>query len=339
MEIFIAALLFVIGIALIVKGGDWFVDGAIWVAEKTGIPSIIIGATVVSIGTTIPEICVSVIAVVQGLADPSLSASLNEMAVGNAVGSMLCNISLVLALVVAVRPPAAEKSGFKAKALYLVAVTALLTVFALTGAAISVAEGAVLLVLFAGFIVLNVLEAKRALKNGMREAGLETGDATAEKKKPVVMIVKLLLGAAGIGVGAKLLVDKGQFLAEIIGIPTQIVAVTFVAIGTCLPEMVTSITSLRKKDSDIGVGNIIGANIINSTLLLGLVSVIGKDGLPIDYVTRTAALAALMAITLVLTVPALIKQKTYRWQGFVMFGLYCGFMAYNIYYVVASFQR
>lgn len=330
MEIFLAVLLFVVGLLLIIKGGDWFVDGAIWVAKKTGIPSLIIGATVVSIGTTIPEICVSIISVIKGITNPALATSLNEMAVGNAVGSMLCNIALILALVICVRPPMAEKNGFRSKAIYLAVVTALLVVFAVTNQGINVIEGAVLLALFIGFIVMNVLEAKSALKKGLVE---EKELSEGKEQKPYVMILKLILGAACIGVGANLLVDNGQKLAEAIGIPTQIVAVTFVAIGTSLPELVTAITSLRKKDSNIGLGNIIGANIINSTLLLGLASVIGGSGLPIDFVTRTVAVYVLLGITLVLLIPPFIKQKTYRWQGIVLLAAYLGFMAYNVYYV------
>lgn len=330
MGTFLAVLLFVVGLLLIIKGGDWFVDGAIWVAKKTGIPSLIIGATVVSIGTTIPEICVSVISVIKGITNPAVATSLNEMAVGNAVGSMLCNIALILALVICVRPPVAEKNGFRSKAIYLAGVTVLLVVFAVTNQGINVIEGVVLLALFIGFIVMNVLEAKSALKKGLVE---EKEASEKKEQKPYIMILKLILGAACIGVGANLLVDNGQKLAETIGIPTQIVAVTFVAIGTSLPELVTAITSLRKKDANIGLGNIIGANIINSTLLLGLASVIGGSGLPIDYVTRTVAVYVLLGITLVLLIPPFIKQKTYRWQGIALLAAYLGFMAYNVYYV------
>lgn len=372
MEIFLAVLLFLVGLALIIYGGDWFVDGAIWVAKKTGIPSIIIGATIVSIGTTIPEICVSTISVIEGLHNAELLTSLSEMAVGNAVGSMMANIALILAIVLCIRPPVAERSGFLLKAIYLTAVTVLLIIFSLTSQSINVVEGAILLVLFVGFIVLNVWEAKRELKktsaslasdalpainaetaapSSGNEQAVDLSDETditeGKRKKlkdridekfgnnPVFMIFKLILGAACIGIGAKLLVDNGQALAEFMGIPTQIVAITFVAIGTSLPELVTSITSLRKKDSNIGLGNIIGANIINATLLIGLSACISGN-LPIDYVTRNAALFVLLAITLVLAVPPVIKQKTYRWQGVALLALYFGFMAYNIYYVAAS---
>jgi cation:H+ antiporter len=117
------------------------------------------------------------------------------------------------------------------------------------------------------------------------------------------------------------------------GVDTQIVAITFVAVGTSLPELVTSITALRKKNSDIGVGNIIGANIINSTLLIGLCGTISGGNLAIDWITRYVACAVMLAITLVLIIPAAVKNKTYRWQGIVMLALYFGYMAYNIIYV------
>lgn len=335
MEIFDAVVLFVIGLIMIIKGGDWFVDGAIWIAKKTGIPSLIIGATVVSIGTTIPEICVSTIAIIKGLNNAALQTEFNSMAVGNAVGSMMCNVALILAIVLCIRPPEAEKHGFRSKAIYLVVVTALLVVFSLTESAIVLWEGIVLLVLFAGFIAMNIIEALQMAKKGVINAE-EEKEEEVEEQKPYKMILMLIGGAACIGLGANYLVDKGQFLAEAMGIPTQIVAITFVAIGTSLPELVTSITALKKKDANIGLGNIIGANVINGTLLLGLASVISGKGLPIDYVTRTVAVAVLMAITLVLVIPPFIKQKTYRWQGIAMLCLYFGFMAYNIYYVVST---
>lgn len=333
MDIFLAVLLFIVGLLLVIKGGDWFVDGAIWIAKKTHIPSLIIGATVVSIGTTIPEICVSTISVIKGLSNPALQTSLNEMAVGNAVGSMMCNTALILAIVLCIRPPLAEKNGFRSKAIYLTGATVLLIIFSVTGNSINVVEGSILLVLFVGFITMNVIEAIKIMKKG--NAAEVEGEEEEKPQKPYIMILKLIVGAAAIGFGANFLVDKGQFLAEKMGIPTQIIAITFVAIGTSLPELVTSITALRKKEANIGIGNIIGANIINSTLLLGLASVIGgKNGLPIDYVTRTVAIFVLLAITLILVIPPFIKQKTYRWQGIVMLGLYFGFMAYNIYYVL-----
>lgn len=331
--------LFLVGMILIIKGGDWFVDSAIWLAKKTGIPSIIIGATIVSIGTTIPELCVSTISVIKGklAADVAAIESLTQMAVGNAVGSMMCNIGLILALVVCIRPPKTGGKSFMTKALYLVGVTVLLVIFCLTdGGSLVLYESIILLVLFVGFIVLNVVEARQELKTAGNTTEIADGKAEAAKQNSAKMIILFILGAAAIGYGANLLVDKGQMLAAAMGVPTQIVAITFVAVGTSLPELVTAITSLKKRDSDIGLGNIIGANIINATLLLGLCGTISGQGMSIDWITRTCACFVMLAITLVLVVPTIIKNKTYRWQGIVMLCLYFGYMAYNLYYVIVN---
>jgi cation:H+ antiporter len=328
MTTFDMILLFIAGLLLIIKGGDWFVDSSIWIAKKTHIPSIIIGATIVSIGTTIPELCVSTFSIIKSLniTDPTLIASYNEMAVGNAIGSMLCNIALILALVLCIRPPKTEKS-FNWKAIFLFLATLALTIFTILDGEIVLWEGITLLIAFVAFITLNLIEARQQVK--LHNSDNDNDDLN---QKPIKVIGTLFLGAAAIALGANLLVDKGQALATLAGIPTQIVAVTFVALGTSLPELVTAITSLKKKDADIGIGNIIGANIINCTLLIGLASTI-SGSLPIDYITKTLAIYVLMAITSVLIFPPLFKSKTYRWQGYVMLALYFGFMVYNVIYV------
>lgn len=336
MEIVDVITLFIVGLVLIIKGGDWFVDSAIWFAKKTGIPSMIIGATIVSIGTTIPEVCVSLISVIKGLSANDVVAveSLTQMAVGNSIGSMMCNIGLILAIVLCIRPPKVDGKSFSIKAFYLVGVTVLLTVFAWTKNMVELYEAIILLVLFVGFITINVIEAKKTMKTTNNAEEIALGKEEAKRQNSAKMIAFFLIGAGCIGYGANLLVDKGQILANLMGVDTQIVAITFVAIGTSLPELVTSITALRKKDANIGLGNVIGANIINATLLLGLCSVVSGQGLAIDWITRTIAVFVCLAITLALVIPAVIKKKTYRWQGIALLALYFGFMIYNVIYVI-----
>lgn len=320
------------GLVLIVKGGDVFVDASIAIARSLKVPEIVIGATIVSIGTTLPEIITSTTSVIRGLAqnDASLTAGYNAIAVGNAVGSMMCNTGLILGLVMLIRPPRTG-SGFAVKGIYLLCVSAVLGIFSMTGGVIEPWEGAVLLALFVAFIGLNLYEAGSSAKERINCAA---GAAVGRKKISAKTVAFFLLGAAGIALGAILLVDNAQSLCVGMGIPQQIVGITVVAIGTSLPELVTSLTSLRKGTTDIGLGNVIGANVINATLLLGLISCITGEGLPIDDVTKNVAIWVMLAIGVLLVLPTLYTKKTYKLQGAAMLALYLGFIVYNIIIIV-----
>lgn len=338
MEIALNVLFLIIGLVLIIKGGDWFVDSSTWIAKVLGVPEIIIGATIVSIGTTLPELLTSLIAVVKGMqsADAQAIQSLNEIAVGNAVGSMLCNIGLILALVIAIKPPKAEGNSFLSKGIALIIATVCMCVFALTDSKIVLWEGIVLLVFFIAFMTMNVVEAVKDNKETARLVQIgEQEKAVVEKDKKVIAknSIFFIIGAGAIAFGAICLVSTAQTLCLKMGISSQIVGVTVVAIGTSLPELVTSITSL-KKGSDIGIGNIIGANMINCTLLIGLISVVTGSGLPIDNITKNVGVWVLLGITALLLIPTMIKKKTFRWQGATMLATYLGFMIYNVIEVI-----
>lgn len=326
---FVALLLLAFGLFCIIKGGDLFVDSSIWIAKITGIPSIIIGATIVSIGTTLPECLVSIIAVVEGLqaSDPLAMAELNSMAVANSLGSIICNTSLILAIVLCVRPPKAESKSFSVFASYLIGVSMLLVIFSLNGK-IDLYEAILLLVLFVGFIVLNVFDAKKELAIVTDLEIVEKNEA--EKESKAKMIIFFILGAAGIALGARLLVDSGTVFATKIGISSQVIGITIIAIGTSLPEFVTSITSLKKKDSSIGIGNIVGANIINATMIMGSIGVISGGAMMLDNITKNLTIFVVLGISIVLCVPAMIKKKTFKWQGYVMLAIYIGFITTNI---------
>ncbi len=324
--------LLALGLILIIKGGDVFVESAVGIARSLRVPEIVIGATIVSIGTTLPEIITSVTSVVKGIGagDALLTQGYNSLAVGNAVGSMMCNTGLILGLVMTVRPPRAG-SGFALKGIYLLCVSAALSVFSATNGAIELWEGIVLLGFFVVFVGLNLYEAAGAHSKTIE---IPDGCVAARGKAGFRQVAFFLAGAAAIALGAMLLVDNAQSLCVGIGIPQQIVGITVVAIGTSLPELVTSLTSLKKGTADIGLGNIIGANVINATLLLGLISCISGDGLPIDAVTKNVAVWVMLAIAALLVVPAIATKKTYKWQGIVMLMLYLGFIVYNIVIIV-----
>lgn len=302
-------LLFAAGLVCIIKGGDLFVDAASWIAEASGIPKFIIGATIVSFATTLPEMLVSVFAALEGNAD---------IAVGNAVGSVTANTGLIMCLSLVCMTCLMERRQFGVKACLLLA--AILSLFGFTrDGRLSVAEGLLVLVIFAGFLAESLISARR-------EQGTERkaeGERLAVSGKTVAgNIVKFVLGAAGIVLGAQLLIDNGSAIAALLGVPDAIVAATMIAVGTSLPELVTTLTAIRKRESSLSVGNIIGANIMDLTLILPLCSLILGKPLPVQSQGMLLDIPACLIICAAVLVPALWKGKFQRWMGFLAGGLY-----------------
>ena len=307
-------LLFAAGLVCIIKGGDLFVDAASWIAEASGIPKFIIGATIVSFATTLPEMLVSVFAALEGNAD---------IAVGNAVGSVTANTGLIMCLSLVCMTCLMERRQFGVKACLLLA--AILSLFGFTrDGRLSVAEGLLVLVIFAGFLAESLISARR-------EQGTELKE---DEERPAVSgktvagnIVKFVLGAAGIVLGAQLLIDNGSAIASLLGVPDAIIAATMIAVGTSLPELVTTLTAIRKKESSLSVGNIIGANIMDLTLILPLCSLILGKPLPVQSQGMLLDIPACLIICAAVLVPALWKGKFQRWMGFLAGGLYAAYLA------------
>jgi len=312
MEFVVPVLLFLLGLVCIVKGGDWFVDSAAWLAEVTGIPKFIIGATIVSVATTLPELIVSVMAALEKKVD---------MAVGNAVGSVIANTGLILALSLLFIPCAVNRKQFKNKALLLIAACAALLLFCLSGQ-VTLWAGLILLAVFLLYIGDN-------LRQGKADSGGQERTPFDPKAAPR-RILFFILGAAGIVIGARLLVDNGSLLAEMLGVPENIIALTFVAIGTSLPELVTAITAIVKKQSSLSIGNIVGANIIDLTLILPVCALISGGSLPVNDQTWTLDLPVCLAFTLIAMVPALVSGRLRRWQGVVLLVGYAAYLAVMI---------
>lgn len=306
----ITYLAFAVGIVLIVKGGDFFVDAATWIAEVSGIPKFIVGATVVSFATTMPELLVSTIATSQGKV---------AMAVGNVVGSVVANTGLIMAVSILFMPAAIKRSQIMGKGLMMVLSISMLALLSRNGT-LTLLSGAILFAIFIVFIIENLRSAKK-------EIGAHS-DAPRDKKTVVTNILKFVFGAAGIIIGAQLLVDKGSIIARMIGIPESVIGLTAIALGTSLPELVTTLSSIIKKQSSMSVGNILGANIIVTTLVIPVCVAVSGGTLVVEPTTVSVDIPVALAIMAVVLIPTLISQKFKRWQGAGCLAIYIGYLAY-----------
>lgn len=297
-------LLFVVGLVLIIKGGDWFVDSAVFIANLTGIPKFIIGATIVSVATTLPELTVSVTGVIDGELD---------LAVGNAVGSVTANIGLIMGISLVCMPAVIKRSQFWLKGTLMSAAALLLWVLCKDGA-LRMLPSFALFVLLAVYVWDNIRDAKNDVGSDEREI--------VDKKDLPKQIVMFIIGIAAIVGGSKLLIEYGSEIALLLGVPSAIIGVTMVAIGTSLPELITTLTAIRKKESSMSIGNIVGANIIDLALILPICSVVSDGKLTIAEQSYALDMPVCFAMTLIAVLPPLIKGKLYRWQGILMLALY-----------------
>ena len=318
-----AVLLFLLGFVLLIKGGDWFVDGATGIAERFHLPELLIGATVVSIGTTLPEVMVSAQAALQGNSGISY---------GNAIGSIICNTSLIAALTVAIKPGIVKKQSLylPASAFFLAAIAYALIAYLNGG--FERWQGICLLVAFVIYIFLSIMQMK---KNGGEEE--ESKEEVEEKKETSLgkELLLLLIGAVAIAIGANLLVENGTIIAAALGVPDSVIGLTMVALGTSLPELITAITSLMKGHGVLSLGNVIGANLFNIILVSGAAISISPFRIPSEKVLMGMNSSLLIDIPVVfivmslLCLPPLFKGKLYRWQGILLLLIYVTFTAYQ----------
>lgn len=308
MSIWVELLLFVIGLVLIVKGGDLFVDAAGWIAEVSGIPKFIVGATIVSLATTMPEMIVSIMAAVEGKVD---------MAVGNAVGSVTANTALIFAIALLFMTVELTRKQYLTKSLILLASSTVVLLASLTGQ-FQFWGTIVLFLLFFVFIYENIKQAKLEMQDSEKPEF-----SGKELTKNIVMFV---LGAAGIVVGSRLLVNSGSAIATYLGVPESIIAVTLVAVGTSLPELVTTVTSIIKKQSSLSAGNIIGANIIDLCLILPLCDLVSSEKLPISQQSIALDMPACLLVVVLCIVPLLLRQKSSKVQGAALLAVYAAYL-------------
>jgi len=313
MNIWMTALLFLVGLLLIVKGGDWFLDGAVWIAEVSGVPRFIIGATIVSLATTLPELTVSVTGVLAGEVD---------LAVGNAVGSVTANLGLILGISVVCMPSVVSKKQFNMKAILMVCGAVLLLVLC-GGGVLPFLPSMLLFVIFLVYLANNVMDARSSMTENRQKHG---GRRTVSHRQMVMKLSLFVLGIVAIVVGSRLLINHGSRLALLLGVPAGIIGVTMVAIGTSLPELVTTLTAIAKREASMSVGNIIGANVIDLTLILPVCSAVSGGRLTLGRQTTALDLPACLALCCVAVFPPLFKGRFYRLQGVLMLVLYAGYV-------------
>ena len=312
----IPVLLFIVGLLCLIKGGDWFVDGATGLARRFHVPELLIGATVVSIGTTLPEVMVSTTSALTGH---------GEIAYGNAIGSVICNASLIAAITIAVKPGKVDPKSLRTPVLFFFVAAAFYAGVAYTSGYFSRPVGLVLLAMFVAYIVCNVMAMKKT------PMPIEDAEEPEENTSLAKELGLLAVGAALIAVGANLLVDNGTLIAQALGVPESVIALTFVALGTSLPELVTAITSLAKGHGDLSLGNVIGANVFNLVLVSGVSAAVAPFTIPQNSLLfgHNASLVlefpVMFAVMLLLTVPALVKGKLSRPQGIALLCIYAAF--------------
>ncbi len=399
MDLIIPIILFVIGLVFLIKGGDWFVDGATGIAHRFHIPEILIGATVVSIGTTLPEVMVSATGAMQGQ---------GAMAYGNAIGSIVCNTSLIAALTIAIRPANVDKKSLRFPVIFFFCAAIFYAFVAYFFGEFSRWVGIVLLCGFVAYMTVLIIQAFRDRQpkeeitgelvadilddeveeekqssvgdfvgfllvgvglvaswviNVVSAGGLMTdisdfmafagfylnallgiiflaiGVAKAVARRGLGLlnsnVLFLILGAAVIAIGATLLVDNGTIIAEKLGVPSSVIALTFVALGTSLPELVTAVTALAKGHSALSLGNIIGANIFNLVLVSGTAVTISPFAVPAEKVVAgmnaslLVDIPVMLSVMAIMTLPALFRGKLARWQGITLLGIYAAFCVFQ----------
>ena len=339
MTIFLGCLFIIIGLVLVITGGDIFVDASINLGKKLRIPEIIVGATFISIATTLPELIVSVLSATKGS---------YGMAVGNAMGSVICNALLICGLSIAVLPSMLKnKSKNPFKYLMLILSIALVIAFGLDGN-IGLIDSIIILLVFVAFMVETIIEAiwesKKQKEKGIVEQEEEVQPESKSKIKKFInglkekcskniwlIILTFVLGAGILVGGAELLVSGAESVCKAIGISDAVIGVTILAI-------VTTITAVRKKSVSLGYGNIIGANIIDVCLIMSICGIIGGEtGLIITRQNLLFDFIIAILGSLIFVLPLMIKKRTYRWQGLTMLALYAIFFVMSIVFEFVGF--
>ena len=300
-------LLFIIGLVLICAGGDRLVEAAVAIARKLKISEIVVGATIVSLGTTLPEILVSTTAAFDGS---------SAVAAGNAFGSIICNTSLIAGLTQTIRPSkkiSQASIGWRCNFFFLVAIA--MYIWGIAAGAFNRPAGLMMLAGFAFYAWMNIKSA-----SGVEETAEDNGQTSILKQ-----ILILAVCAALLYIGANLLVDNGILIAREAGVPERVIAVTFIALGTSLPELVTSMVASRKGENGLALGNVIGSNIFNIMMVLAVSAAVKPIPVNSFAVIDAVCLVVFSLVTLIL---CRSRERLSRLEGLIMLGMYAGYLVY-----------
>ena len=305
----IQLILLVVGFVLLIKGSDFFVDGSSNIASILKIPTLIVGLTIVAFGTSAPEAAVSITS--------SLSGS-NALAVSNVIGSNLFNMMLIIGLCALLRELKIGRDVLNKDLPFLVVITAILSAFIIIGWSISRIEGIILLLLIIGYVAYLVYSAKNT-----KEAQI------VEKPKMSLLrsIIYIVGGMAGIIIGADFVVDSASYIAMAFGMSETLVGLTIVAIGTSLPELVTSLTALKKDENQLIIGNVIGSNIFNILFVLGASSTISPIAINPNMIID---IALMLGVTILFFIFGKTQDKYDKKEGFILVALFIAYMAFAI---------
>lgn len=306
---FIKIILFLIGFVLITKGADIFINCTVDIGKKTKISEIILGATIVSFATTLPELTVSLFASLDGH---------TTMSLGNAVGSIICNTGLVLGLVAFISPFSVDKKMFFSKSVLLLICVILLLLLGIDKS-ITQTDSIVLLAMLAIYMYSNYRSVvEKGSKSRVNNTSKVKGNNNLGEWVKIVLL--FALGLIMMVLGSRLLVDNGVIIAEWIGVPQGVISLTVIALGTSLPELVSSLTAIRKNHHAISVGNILGANILNIVSVIGISSI--PNDIPILSQNMSIDFPFMILLLLILIIPTIKKNKLYRFQGFIILIVY-----------------
>ena len=320
----VPVLLFLVGFGLLIKGGDWFVDGSVGIARRFHLPELLIGATIVSIGTTLPEVMVSSQAAMQGNAGISY---------GNAIGSVICNTSLIAAVTISVSPGKVNPRSFALPTAFFFAAALSYALIAWTSGRFQRWMGLCYLAIFVLYMIVSTVQMKKHPEFAEEE---EEGDEGGKARSFAIELLLLVIGAAAIALGARFLVDNGTKIAAALGVPDSVIGLTMVALGTSLPELITAITSLVKGHGSLSLGNIIGANLFNIILVSGMAISISPFAIPSEKTlmggvnsSLVVDLPVMLAVMSIMCLPALSKGRLRRWQGILLLCIYTAFTVYQ----------
>ena len=312
MEIVIQGILLVLGFVMLIKGADWFVEGASGIADRFGIPQLVIGLTIVAFGTSAPEAAVSISAAMKGNAD---------ITIGNVVGSNILNVLIILGLTAVICPIAVQKSTFKYEIPYVILVSGAMFGLGYFDQTVSRVDGIILWVLMIVYMIYLLNMAKKG------EANAEA--AVKEEKKPIwKLLILVAVGLVLIVWGSDVTVNAATNIALAFNVSERIIGLTIVALGTSLPELMTSVTAARKGKADIAIGNVVGSNIFNILFVVATTAVIT----PVVYAESFLVDSVMMIESAVLLWLCLLgkEKKLKRWAGAIMLGLYAGYLIYML---------